>query len=576
MKKSTRLLLWISILGFVLFTATTVVLVLVLSGDRVLKDDEPRTLVLEVGPSLGDAPREAAFVMNPQDFPPLLTEVTAAVRRAAGDPEVAGLLVLIEPLTIGFGGVQELASALEAFRAAGKPCVAHADEYGNKEYLLAAACGTVEVSPAGIVLVNGLQVTETYLKDTLDRIGVDPELEHVGEFKTAVEPFERTGPSEEARMATDAVLDSLYGQFVDALARTRGMEAVRVRTLLDDPPLTPAMALEDGLVDAVAFESEAREAAGGDDILDFDDYVEATRRTWRKGPKVAVVHADGSIVSGGSGSGILGGRFVGDEDLVDLLDEVRKDDDVVAVVLRVNSPGGSGLASDTIWWALQEVRQAKPVVVSMSDLAASGGYFIAVGSDHIVAEPGTLTGSIGVFGGKMNLAGLYGKLGMTRHVYKRGEMADLLSSTSAFSDAGRTRFRSYLDAFYQLFLSRVAEGRNLAVEEVHTSARGRVWTGEQALERGLVDELGGLDVAIDRARELAEVEGPYGILRLPAQKTLFEQIMKEITNPDAGASRVALAALPIAGDGFAMAETLARVLDGAGVAAMLPGTLEVR
>jgi protease IV len=576
MKKSTRLLLWISVLGFVLFAASVAVLVLVVSGDRLRPSGEPRTLVVELGPSLGDAPQEGAFVMNPQDFPPLLTEVTGAIRRAADDPDVAGLLLIIDPIGLGFGGVQELAAALEAFRASDKPCVAHADEYGNKEYLLAAACGRVEVSPAGIVLVNGLQVTETYYKNTLDRIGVDPELEHVGDFKSAVEPFERTEPSEAARMATDALLDSLYGQFVGALARTRGFEVDRVRSLLDDPPLAPDLALQSGWVDAVEFESQAREAAGDDDALDFDDYVEATRRTWRKSPKVAVIHADGSIISGSSGSGILGGRFVGDEDLVDLLDEVEEDDDVVAVVLRVNSPGGSGLASDNIWRALEELRQEKPVVVSMSDLAASGGYYIAVGSDHIVAEPGTLTGSIGVFGGKMNVSGLYEKLGLTRTVYKRGEMADLLSSASAFSDAGRARFREYLDTFYSLFLARVSEGRKLAVEDVHAVAKGRVWTGEQALERGLVDELGGLDVAIARARELAQVEGETGILRLPVQKTLAQQIVEQLTDPDARSSRAALALLPVAGDGLALAETLARVLDGVGVAAMLPGTLEVR
>lgn len=575
MRKSTRLLLWISVLGFVLFAATTAALVLVLSGERVLGDHEPRTLVVELGPALCDAPREGTFVMDPQNLPPLLTDVTAALRKAADDPEVAGLLLVIEPLDIGFGGVQELVAALEAFRASEKPCVAHADEYGNKEYLLAAACGRVEVSPAGIVLVNGLHVTETYYKGTLDRIGVDPELEHVGDFKSAVEPFERTAPSEEARMATDAVLDSLYGQFVDAIARARGMEQDRVRSLLDRPPLSPNLALEAGMVDAVAFEKEAREAAGDDDAIDLSDYVRKVRRARSKGVRIAVVHADGSIVSGKSRIGVLGGRFVGDEDTVELLEDVRDDDDVAAVVLRVNSPGGSGLASDNIWRALQEVREEKPVVVSMSDVAASGGYYIAAGSDLIVAQPATLTGSIGVFGGKMNVAGLYEKIGLTRHVYKRGEMADLFSSTSAFSEDGRARFRAYLDAFYALFLERVSEGRNLDVAQVHASAQGRVWTGEQALDRGLVDELGGLDVAIQRARELAGVEGETGILRLPAEKTIVEQLLEELTQPGTGASRTLGTALPEAGETLALAETLARVLEGSEVAAMLPGVIEL-
>jgi protease-4 len=246
-------------------------------------------------------------------------------------------------------------------------------------------------------------------------------------------------------------------------------------------------------------------------------------------------------------------------------------------VLRVNSPGGSGLASDNIWHAVQSVRDAKPVVVSMGDYAASGGYYIAMGSDHIVAQPGTLTGSIGVFGGKMNVRGVYEKLGMQLHGYKRGELADIFSGTSDFSEAGRERFRSYLETFYQLFIGRAAEGRGMAVDEMHAVAQGRVWTGAQALERGLVDDLGGLDVAIEQARVLAGIEEETGILRLPKQRTFVEELMDDLSSARAADARelaLMLGGLP-ALQGL---EAVTRVLgpQGNGVAAMPPYTIELR
>ncbi len=575
MKKSTRLLLWISILGFMLFLASTIAVVLIVSFEGGLPSGEPKTLVLEIDGHLPDGPVQGGFILDEADFPPLLTETTQAIRMAADDEEIQGLYMEIRPVSAGLATVQELADALHVFRSSGKPCRVQADQLSNKEYLLASACGEVHVAPAGLLLVNGLAVEHTYYAGTLEKVGVSPNFEHVGDYKSAVEPYERTGPSEAAEEATNVLLDSLYDQFLTLVARGRELEHERARALVDQLPITPEQALEAGMVDGLAYAGEL--LPEDDETIEFDRYLAKVRRENRGNPKIAVIHAEGSIVSGDSGAGMFGGNFVGDEDLIADLEEARDDEDVLAVVLRVNSPGGSGLASDNIWHAVQSVRDAKPVVVSMGDYAASGGYYIAMGTDHIVAQPGTLTGSIGVFGGKMNIRGLYEKIGFTMHAYKRGELSDIFSSTNDFSDEGRARFRDYLETFYAMFLERAAEGRGMSVEAMHEVAQGRVWTGTQALERGLVDDLGGLDVAIAKARELADVEEETGILRLPQQRTLVDELMDDLQNAHAQQARLAMLEIVGGQPALQALEAMGRVFDGGvGVAAMAPYAVEVR
>ncbi len=579
MKKSTRLLLWTSILGFLLAIVMAIAVLLIVSFDGGLPTSGPSTLVLELEGQLPDGPIQGGFILDEADFPPLLTEMSQMIRMAADDEDIDGMYIELAPLGIGLAGVQELADALHVFRESGKPCTVQADQLGNKEFLLASACGEIYMAPAGLVMVNGLAVEHTYYAETLEKIGVSPNFAHVGDFKTAVEPYERTGPSEAALEANNAMLDSLYGQFLTLAARGRGMDEAQVSMVIDQLPLTPEAAQAAGLVDGTAYAGELR--PDDDASIDLDRYLMRVRRANRGNPQIAVIHAEGSIVSGDSGAGMFGGSFVGDLGLIADLEEARDDDDVVAVVLRVSSPGGSGLASDNIWHAVQSVRDAKPVVVSMGDYAASGGYYIAMGTDRIVAQPGTLTGSIGVFGGKMNVRGAYEKIGFHLHAYKRGELADIFSSTNDFSEAGLERFSAYLDTFYQLFIGRAAEGRGMSVEELHAVAQGRVWTGAQALERGLVDDLGGLDVAIAHARELAGVTEETGILRLPQQRTFVDELLDDLSNaqvvsPTASASRD-LAALLGGQQALQALEATSRVLGpNGGVAAMPPFIIEVK
>lgn len=548
------------------------------SGGGAVVDDA--YLEVRLTAAMTDAPAEGGLFFDPAQMPLLLTDVTADIRAAATDPSVKGLYLEIESVGGGWAQVQELRDAVTAFVDAGKPCHAWANGYDNKSYYLASSCKEVYLAPAGIFLVNGFAVTNEYYTGTLEKLGVDAEFEHVGDFKTAIEPFERSGPSPAADEAMNSMLDSLYGQMLRGVAASRGQPEEALRALVDRSPITPQAAFDAGLVDGLRYRDEVREGLAGEERTSLRAY----HKSRNKGdllagthPKIAVVHAEGAITSGKSSESIFGGRSVGDETMEEILTDIREDDRVSAVVLRVNSPGGSGLASDNIWRQVALTREAgKPVVVSMGDYAASGGYYIAAGADHIVAEPGTLTGSIGVFGGKMNLRGLYEKVGVSLHTWQRGELANLLSSTSGFNEAERAQFRGFLQGFYDIFLARVAAGRDLSTEAVHAVAQGRVWTGEQALAHGLVDELGGLETAVAKAKELGGI-GPddkVTVERFPRQKTFFE-VLQEQMQPEA-AVPAELALVPELARSWSDLLLLGRVLEDGGVAAMLPGRIEIR
>lgn len=579
--RGARLLLAMGLIGVVTAVAGGVGLFLLFkdrgADGRVVKD---AYLELRVHPGITDAPGEAGFAFNPSDFPLLLTEITADLRAAGADPAVKGLYIEMEGAPGGWAAAQELHDAIAAFGESGKPCHVWSNGYDNRTYYIASACDEVYLAPAGIMLVNGFAITNEYYAGTLEKIGVDADFEHVGDFKTAVEPFERAGPSEAADLAMNEMLDDLYGQMLAGIAAGRGRSVDEVRLMVDAGPIDPRAALDAGLVDGLLYRDEVREGKAGEKrttakayhaSLEGGGFFDLDKTT------IAVVHAEGTITSGESAQGLFGGRSLGDDTMEEIFEHLREDDDVKAIVLRVNSPGGSGLASDNIWRQVELTRaEGKKVVVSMGDYAASGGYYISASADRIVAEPGTLTGSIGVFGGKLNVRGLYDKVGISLHTWQRGQLANMLSPVSSFSEPERERFRGFLQAFYAVFLDRVATGRKMSPDAVHAVAQGRVWTGAQASARGLVDQVGGLDVAIASARELAGVaaDEEVRIDRYPRRKTFFEALEEDL-QPEARlpAELAAFPELAASWDSFVM---LARVLDDGGVAAMLPGRLEVR
>ena len=573
---NTRLIVWVTALGMLILAAMSVAVFFLVEAKPPSLGAEARWLHVKVAGALPDAPGTEALLVDPADLPPLSTEMAQAIRDAATDPEVAGVFFEVESVSLGWARAQELRAAIAAVAEAGKPCVAWSGALTNSELYLATGCPTVQAPPAALVFVNGLSITQTYYRGLFDRYKISPNFEHVGDFKSAVEPYERTGPSEAAAQATDALLDSLYGQFIDGIAAGRSVDAEVARGWVDDPPMTAADAQARGMIDALKYRDEAFiEAMGEDpDPLPFRDYLRGRRAAWSAGEGVvAVLYAEGAIIDGSSAQDLFGSQYIGDRTLRRQLADLREDDDVKAVVLRVNSPGGSGQASDAIWREVARLKEEKPVVVSMADYAASGGYYISMGANRIYAEPGTLTGSIGVFGGKINLSAALAEFGVSTHTTRRGRYATLLSGMHDFDDAERAKFKAFLAGFYDVFVTKAAEGRGMTPEALHAVAQGRVWTGAQALEHGLVDELGGLDAAVAHAAELGGISGTPEIRRVPQRKGFLEQIMEDLSNPDpnAQAAAGALALVPGAQEAGAQLALLDAVMGTGGPVLLLPG-----
>ncbi|MCB9675998.1 MAG: signal peptide peptidase SppA [Alphaproteobacteria bacterium] len=551
---ATRILLAISLLGLLLFAGSIAFVVyMVTSVDKGDIADETYVQVKLQGP-LSESPPPPSLFADPNKPNPTLTELAGAIRASGRDERIKGMFLQLDMPSAGWGGLQELRTAIDDFRASGKPCVAYAEILDDASYYLASGCDKVVLAPSGLTMVNGLASSITYYAGTFEKLGIDAEFEHVGDFKSAIEPYERTGPSDAAAEALNYLLDDLWTQLVAGVATGRGISEDTARDLIDHPPMSPEAALERGLVDALAFQDsvvarihqvgdegwvdslaapvpEELQEAVKDRFTPIGEVVKSERAKNRaQDDQIAVIYAEGNILSGEAEGGFFGGQVLADRTFRKWMREVRKNDDVKAVVIRVNSPGGSGLASDMMW---REIELAKadglPVVVSMADYAASGGYFISAPADWIVAQPGTITGSIGVFGGKLNLGGFWEKLGMTQADFKRGELSDLFSSSHGFSDEGRETYRRFLSDFYEKFLARVGEGRELERDAVHEVAQGRVWTGRQALDRKLVDELGGLQTAVAKAAELAKLEeGAYGTTSWPRQKDLLEVLLEDL------------------------------------------------
>ncbi|MBN2799543.1 MAG: signal peptide peptidase SppA [Deltaproteobacteria bacterium] len=595
LKSATGLLLGLTGLGAVVFLGSVGVIGYLAFRGESAEVAEGSFLRVNLSGPLHDGPVQGGLLMDTADAPLLTAEIAGGIRRAADDERISGLYLDLDGAAGGWASWQELREAVVSFSASGKPCVAYSESYGNGSYYLASACDTVVLNPSGINMVNGLAMQITYYKDTLDWLGVEPRFEHVGDFKSAVEPFERTGPSESASLAYEELLDGLFGQMIAGISEGRGLSEAEVRAAIDDLPLGPERARSAGLVDAVAFqdavERNIREAGSEQWITSLDgplpeeeeeddELFTSIRRYVQDGSsngggaKIAVVFAEGSIVTGDGERGLFADNALSDGAFAGWMDEIASDDDVQAVVLRVNSPGGSGLASDNMWREIERIKASgRPVVVSMGDYAASGGYFISAPGDYIYAQPGTLTGSIGVFGGMMSLTGSYEKLGLHQHTFKRGALSDFLTSTGEDSPAGREVFRAYLGDFYEHFLGRVSDGREMSRDAVHEVAQGRVWTGEQAVRLGLVDELGGLDKAIAKAAELAEIDG-YDLVKLPRQRDFVEMLMEDLTSVEAGKVSLELPG-PVAGQVGDLL-LMEAVLDRGGVAAWSPGRIVAR
>jgi protease-4 len=452
----------------------------------------------------------------------VLADVLDGLRRARGDDRVVALVARLGGRPIGLAMVQELRDAVIKFGAAGKLTVAWAETFGefsagNVPYYLATAFSTVYLQPSGDLGLTGIAVERRFYRGALDRLGVEFQVGKRHEYKNAADQFTEHGYTGPAREATDAMAVSMLGQITRAIASRRQIAPDAARALVDRGPFLATQALDEGLVDALGYRDEVyasvRKQAGPDAGLQYvGRYAHAKALAERarrlpvaaKQPAVALIYATGPIRRGRSGRGPLSGGGMGSDTIAAALRAATADERVRAIVLRVNSPGGSYVASDTIWREVVRARAAgKPVVASMGDVAASGGYYISMAADAIVAQPGTVTGSIGVLSGKPVLGELLGRYGVSTDAVTQGAHAAMFSTSHPFSEDEWTLVNNWLDHIYADFTGKVSSGRGLSPERVHELARGRVWTGADALGNGLVDALGGLDHAAELARDRA-------------------------------------------------------------------------
>jgi protease-4 len=478
---------------------------------------------------------------------PSLRGLVEGIDRAAADSRVQGLVLRVGSVSAGWGRVQELRDALLRFRATGKPSWAHLEFAGNREYYLATGCERIAAAPTALLDVSGLAADVMFLRGTLDKVGVQAQFEGVGKYKNAPNQFTETGFTAPHREQMESLVDSLFDQYVAAVAESRGLAEDRVRRIIDEGPFDAARASEAGLVDELLYPDEIEDRLPSAERVGVAAYVRSSRGFGLDGrPKLALVYAVGDIMPGESASGPFGeASSAGAATISRGLRQAARDGSVRAIVLRVDSPGGVGMAADAVWREVGQARLKKPVVVSMGDAAASGGYYIAMNGDAIVAQPGTITGSIGVFSGKFSMRGLYEKLGLSHETVQRGRNAAIFSSWEPWTEEERAKIRGLNVAFYETFVAKAAEGRNRTPEEIEVVAQGRVWTGQQALENGLVDRLGGLEAAVATARERAGIAAgePVRLVVLPEKKGFLETILERreedvalrVLGPEAGA-----------------------------------------
>jgi protease-4 len=462
-----------------------------------------------------------------------------SLRKAKRDPRIAAVLLRPTALETPFWAkIQELRDAVLDFRQSGKPVVAYLEYGGDREYYLASAADRVFLLPTSPLDLTGIASYELFLRGMLDRIGAYPDFVRIGAYKTAPNQLTEREFTPAHREMTESLNRDLYDQLVRGIADVRRKNVDEVRRLIDEGPFSPDAARRAGLVDDLAYLDQIddrvaalKDGASARPLLEESSYqrVSAAAAGIRPESRIAVLYISGLIVSGRSGYDVVNGPTAGSDTLVEQLQRIRDDDSIRAIVVRVDSPGGSAVASDVIWRELMITRDgtpSRPLVVSMSDLAASGGYYVAMPAHAIVAEPGTLTGSIGIYAGKFALSGTMEKLGIATETVTSGRNAGIHSPFAPFTPEQRAKVMEYMDDFYDGFVQKAAASRRMRPEAIDAVARGRVWTGRQAQERGLVDALGGLDRAVAVAKERAGIPADEDVelVTYPPRRTLYEAL----------------------------------------------------
>ncbi len=457
-----------------------------------------------------------------------LQELRDALEHAAGDDKIKGILLDMDGFLGGMASLEEIRMMIADFKTSGKFVKAYAQNYGEGGYYLASVADKIMLHPEGSLEFNGLSANVLFLKGMFDKVGIEPQIFRVGDFKSAVEPFIRKDMSEESELQMRELLASLNTHMLSSVAESRNLPFEEVKNINDSMLVqNPQDALARRLVDKLTYDDEVRADIGAEvgaeelNLVTYSDYRNSYASFGSTKNRIGVVVASGDIV-GGKGNWDM----IGSDQFVKTLRELRENDNIKAIVLRVNSPGGSYLASDAIWREVKLASEVKPVIASMSDYAASGGYYISMACDTIVAHPNTITGSIGIFSILFNVQELMNdKLGLTMDGVATGMYSDLYTSDRPLTDNEKSIIQSEVEKNYDTFIRKAAEGRNMSEEALRAIASGRVWSGDQALENGLVDVLGDFNTAVSIAAEKAGIADDYNLRFYPPQKSFFEVLM---------------------------------------------------
>lgn len=522
------------------FVGTAILLNMAASSSSEAKVEPGTVFKLDLSGMLYDhTTRNSLSVVLGDDFAATgLDDVLASIRKAKDNDRICGIYLRPET-TAGYASLKEIRDALVDFKQSGKFIVAYADFYTQRMYYLASVADHLLLNPEGMIEWKGLAARPVFYKDLLKKIGVEMQIFKVGTYKSAVEPYTTTDVSPANREQLEAYMNSVWGQMTADIAASRPIteqalnEAADRMMALRPAEETVSRCLADTLIYKSDVKAYLKRLVGKDEddslpMLDLAEMINVTRNEPKdkSGQIIAVYYAEGEIVSeassllpllSGTEPNIQANKVVSD------LNKLRDDRDVKAVVLRVNSPGGVAFSAEQIWHAVEQLKEEKPVIVSMGNYAASGGYYISCNADVIVAQPTTLTGSIGIYGMFPNIKGLNDLLGLHYSVVKTHELADFENYNRPMNQAERAVMQGYIERGYELFLKRCCDGRGMSRDEMDRIAQGRVWTGSMAKELGLVDELGGLDRAIELAKQMADVEA-YTLMSYPVGKGLVEQV----------------------------------------------------
>ncbi|HAK95469.1 MAG TPA: signal peptide peptidase SppA [Planctomycetes bacterium] len=488
-------------------------------------------LVLRVGDALPIAPADGFEALLFGQRGPALPALHTALARGARDARVEGVFLDLRDGSLGLADARELRRLLIEFRKERKPVIAYADDMSLRAWYVASACDKVVMNPAGYLQLTGTSLRVLLFGDLLKRLKLKADLERVGRYKTAFETMTDNKLSPPSREALQRISDAVWEQLIGELAEGRSIEREALEELIDQGPLPARAAEEKKLVDALKWRDEldayVKGAVGAPaELVSFERYAAGSGRGAAIA-RIAYLPLAGTILAGGEGRGLIAADAV-----VAQLGALRDDPSIAAIVVRVDSPGGDAIASASLYRAIRSARLKKPVVVSMGAAAASGGYYLAAAADYIVAQPFTLTGSVGIFGGKIVADELLAWAEISQETFRHGAFAGLYDPFEPLNDTTRAAVRRELEDMYERFVRDVAEGRNLPVEAVEAVAGGRVWTGDDACRHKLVDALGGLDTALAKAKELARIEGDAALILWPPAKAWYEQLVAAERDPD--------------------------------------------